>query len=264
MMFLGIRSIPLAKILVILLGLTTSLIGPAAIADEARIAVATNFTTTLNALKSQFETETGHTLIVITGSTGQLYAQITHGAPYDVFLSADEARPQLLLDEGLAIAGSGVTYASGNLVLWSANPGLINSDGLSALQAADFRTLAIANPALAPYGAAGLETLTHLDFLPEHQDKIVMGQNIAQTYALIATGNADLGLISRAQLLQTGKIENENTWTIPVSMHAPIRQNGVLLQRGSDNQAAIDFMTYLSTRSARNLISTFGYTFDDP
>lgn len=228
-------------------------------AEAARIAVATNFLATAEALARGFEAESGHQLSFTAGATGKLYAQITAGAPFDAFLAADQARPERLEIEGLAVRGSRFTYATGRLALWSAAPGRIGADGPDILAAGDFRALAIANPDLAPYGAAAREVLEGLGLWERLLPKVVMGQNIGQTLALVATGNAEIGIVALAALLTPGQALGGSLWEVPEALHSPIRQDAALLERGRENAAARDFLDYLRGPEARGLIASFGY-----
>lgn len=230
--------------------------GPAR-AGEALVAVAANFQTTLLTLKADFEVRTPHRLQVSTGSTGKLYAQIVNGAPYDVFLSADQDRPARLEAEGYGIVDSRFSYAFGQLVLWSpglAGAGADDLDGPAVLREAAFRRIAIANPDLAPYGRAAMETLTALGLAEALRPKIVMGENIGQAFALIATGNTELGFVGAGMVPGGGPV-----WRVPDSLYRPIRQDAVLLNHGKDNSAAQAFLAYLRGADARSLITAAGY-----
>jgi molybdate transport system substrate-binding protein len=240
-------------------GLIATLLPTGASAGEALVAVAANFTEVVGRLEADFERTTGHDLTVTTGSTGLLYAQIRSGAPYDVLLAADRLRPELLEKEGRAVAGSRFTYAVGRLTLWSAAPELVSTDGAETLRAGAFRKLAIANPDLAPYGVAARETLAALGLLETLGDRIVMGENIGQTHALVATGNAELGFVALSYVLSPGNRIPGSRWDVPQELHAPIRQDAVLLTRGAANAAARDFLEYLKRDEARAVIESFGY-----
>lgn len=222
-------------------------------AAEATIAVAANFTGPARALGDQFARATGHTAAFSFGATGQLYAQISQGAPFDVFLAADAARPVRAIEEGLAVPGSRFTYATGRLVLYSADP--VRVHGVETLRG-DFRRLAIANPATAPYGAAALEALDALGLRAAVAGKIVQGANIAQTYQFVATGNADFGFVALAQVIDRG---GGSRWLVPEGLHRPIAQDAVLLGHGADNPAARAFLDYLRGPQARATIEKFGY-----
>lgn len=231
---------------------------PAASAEQAYLAVATNFRHAAESLTEDFETTTGHTLTLTTGSTGKLYAQIVHGAPFDVFLAADTTRPQRLETTGQAVLGSRQTYAIGQLVLWSKTTPQQPLDGPAYLTTASFRNLAMANPALAPYGAAARQVLQNLGLQKSLQRKIVMGQNIGQAFALVATGNAELGFVALSNV-QARPHQQGAYWLVPQDLYTPIQQQGVLLTRAKNNKAAIAFMAYLRSPRAQNLIIDYGY-----
>lgn len=226
---------------------------------DALLAVAANFAEPIERLQAAFEPSSGHRLIVATGSTGKLYAQIKNGAPFDVLLAADQARPHLLAAEGLALPSTRFTYAIGRLTLWSPDPKRIGKDGVLALKAKNFRYLAIANPDLAPYGAASKQALQALRLWDTLQDRIVMAQNIGQTHALVATGNAELGLVALSHVLSLRNPAPGSRWDVPPDLHAPIRQDAVLLKRGASNPAARAFLEFLRHTAARKIIEEFGY-----
>lgn len=231
---------------------------PAA-AQDAVVAVAANFRETLGEVQNSFERETGYTLTVTTGSTGKLYAQIVHGAPYDMLLAADEKRPLLLEQNGLAAAGSRFTYAVGKLALWSPDPGRIGADGVTVLRRNDFRKLAIANPDLAPYGAAAMEVLDAIGAPSAIRTKIVMGENVGQTFALIASGNAELGFVALSYVMSQHNNAHGSRWDVPEALYSPIRQDAVLLNHGAGNPAASAFLDYLQGGEARAIIAKSGY-----
>ncbi len=229
-------------------------LSPAAARGEtATVAVAANFVATLERLAERFAADGEHDIRIVSGSTGKLYTQIVHGAPFDLFLAADAARPERLVAEG---RGTGrFTYAVGRLVLWSRN-GTAPEGGLAGMRAG---RLAIANPDLAPYGAAAMETLDHLGLTGEARPALVMGENVAQAIAMLATGNVDHGLVplsirTSGALMAAGTIE-----AIPAATHAPIRQDAVLLARGRENPAAVAFHAFLTSDAARALIVADGY-----
>lgn len=222
-------------------------------AQDAQIAVAANFTAAAKELGAAFAAETGREVGFSFGSTGQLYAQITQGAPFDAFLAADAARPALLLDEGLAVEGSGFTYAVGQLVLYSADPERVT--GPESFEG-DFERLAIAEPAAAPYGAAAVETIAALGQTDALAGKLVVGQNISQTFQFVATGNAELGFVA---LSQTIGREGGSRWVVGPELYTPITQDAVLLDPGNETAAA--FLDFLSTDAAREIITAYGYGF---
>ncbi|HEU4351066.1 MAG TPA: molybdate ABC transporter substrate-binding protein [Burkholderiales bacterium] len=229
-----------------------------AAAESVQVAVAANFAGTARMLAEQFAGQGGQRLELSSGSTGKFYAQIKNGAPFDVFLSADEATPLRLESEKLAIAGSRFTYAIGRLVLWSAQPGLVDERG-EVLRKGRFNRLAIANPKLAPYGAAAQETLEKLGLWGELRPKLVQGENIAQTFQFVSSGNAELGLVALSQIRDAGKPPSGSYWLVPAPLHAPLRQDAVLLARAERNPAAQAFLAYLRSGPARALIRAYGY-----
>lgn len=242
----------------LLYGLLLFAAGPAA-AEEATIAVAGNFSEVAERLEADFERESGHDLTFVVGSTGKLYAQIAHGAPFDAFLAADRARPERLEDEGLAVAGSRFTYATGRLTLWSREPGRVGGDGAATLRQGGFRLLAIANPALAPYGEAARQTLEGLGLRERLEGKIVMGETIGQAHALVASGNAELGFVALSYVLSPRNETEGSRWDVPADLHEPIRQDAVLLSRAARNPAARGFLHFLRGAAARAVIETYGY-----
>jgi molybdate transport system substrate-binding protein len=230
-----------------------------AMAGEATIAVAANFAGTLERLQKNFEAAEGHKLIVVSGATGKLTAQIIEGAPFDVFLSADDKATKKLLENGQALADTEFTYAIGTLVLFSADPQLIKGDGVTVLKAGNFTKLAIANPKLAPYGVAAVTAMRMLGVANALKDKIVMGENIAQAFQMVDTGNAQLGFVALSQVRGTPSGTKGSYWTVPQNLHEPVRQNAVLLTRAQDNDAAKAFLEFLQGAQARELIEAAGY-----
>lgn len=231
-------------------------------ADEALAAVATNFAEVIEALAPGFEAASGHRLRLASGSTGKLYAQIVNGAPFDIFLAADQRRPELLAASNGAVQGSRFTYAIGRLALWSPDADRISGDGANVLRRGDFRHLAIANPKLAPYGIAAKQTLEELDLWAALQEKIVQGENIGQAFALVATGNAEVGFVALSAVLSPRNRNTGSRWEVPTQMYRPIRQDAVLLAHGADNAAARAFLVYIKGDKARKVIAAFGYGAD--
>ena len=227
-------------------------------AEEAQIAVAANFNGPMKVIIEMFEAKTGHRVIASYGSTGKLYAQIKNGAPFGALLAADQARPLLLVDEGMAVPDSRFTYAVGSLVLWSADADAVE-DGPALLKAGSFKRLAIANPKLAPYGAASLQTLEHLGIMEAVEPKIVMGENIAQTYQFVDSGNAEIGFVALSQVMTDGAINKGSGWIVPENMHDPISQDAVVLQSGAGNPAISELFAFLRGGKARAVIHDFGY-----
>lgn len=229
-----------------------------ACAAEVRLAVATNFAEVIEKLRPAFEARTGHRLIVTTGSTGKLYAQVKSGAPLDVLLAADAQTPQRLVAEGEAVAASRFTYAVGRLALWSATPGRVGADGAATLRGLQYRHLVIANPELAPYGAAAREALRALGIWPALQGKLAYAQNIGHAFSMVASGNAELGLVALAALKgQAGA--GGSVWLVPANLHAPIRQGAVLLQRAAGHAGARELLDALRSPEGRALIEAYGY-----
>ena len=232
----------------------------AAFGDEVQVAVAANFTAPAKIIAADFEKQTGHKATLSFGGTGKFYAQIRNGAPFEVLLAADDETPAKLEKEGAAIPGTRFTYAIGRLVLWSAKPGYVDDKG-EVLKKGEFRHLAIANPKLAPYGAAAIESLTALKLIEAVQPKFVQGENIAQTQQFVATGNAELGFIALSQVMKDGKITEGSAWLVPATLHQPIRQDAIILQPGKGKPAAEAWLKYLKGESARAVIKSFGYEF---
>ncbi len=227
-------------------------------ATEVQVAVAANFTAPMKRIAEEFEKDTGHKAVLSYGATGRFYAQITSGAPFDVFLSADDETPARLEKEGVAVADTRFTYATGRLVLWSARPGLVD-DKAAVLLRNEFKYLAIAAPKLAPYGAAAMEILTKIGMLPLLQAKLVTGESIGQTYSMISSGNADLGFVAMSQVFEDGKLKSGSVWVVPVNLHSPLQQDAVLLKRGKNNPAAVQLLTFMKSGQARAIMNSFGY-----
>lgn len=247
--------LPARSLFTAMLALSLSVVGQAA---EVQVAVAANFIAPMKVLAADFEKETGHKAVLSSGATGKFYAQIESGAPFDVFLAADDETPARLGKEGAALAGSRFTYATGKLVLWSAQPELVDRNG-DVLGTGKFARLALAAPKLAPYGAAAVETLTRLDLLAALEPKFVQGESIGQTFSFISTGNAELGFVALSQVYEGGKIKSGSAWIVPAHLHSPLRQDAVILGRAKDNPAAAALMAFLKTDKARAVIRSFGY-----
>ncbi len=227
--------------------------------DTALIAVATNFAFVAGQLEADFEGRSGRRIDITTGATGKLYAQITNGAPFDALLAADIERPKMLAESGAGLAGTVFVYAQGRLALWSAAAGRIPANGEAYLRALDYRRLALANPDLAPYGLAARQVLQSLSVWHAVQPRIVTGENVGQAHAMVATGNADAGLVALADVLHLPVERRGSHWLVPEHLHEPIEQAAVLLRHGEDNAAARDFLDYLQTPAARTMIESFGY-----
>ncbi len=227
-------------------------------AAQVQVAVAANFTAPMQKIAAAFQHDTGHQAHLAFGASGKFYAQIRNGAPFQMLLSADDETPARLEKDGLGVPGSRFTYAVGRLALWSARPGYVDEKG-ETLKKGAFNKLALANPKLAPYGAAAVETLTRLGVLGAVQGKFVQGENIAQTYQFVSTGNAELGFVALSQVMKDGKVASGSAWIVPASLHAPIRQDAVILAGGKDNPAAIALAKYLKGDKARAVIKAYGY-----
>ena len=249
------RRSRLASVLLIVASLFQS---ANAIAGEVSLATAANFAGAARALAAEFEARYNHDVTVIVGSTGKLATQIAHGAPYDILLAADSQRPAWLEETGAAVAGSRFSYAGGRLVLWSPDANAPPIDGGALLREGAFRSVAIANPLLAPYGAAAIETISAVGASAIAETHLVRTENVGQAFALAATGNADFAFVAYSQLVEKGVPEG-SWWEPPSGTYAPIRQDAVLLERGADNDAAQAFLTYLQGSDARAIITQFGY-----
>ena len=221
-------------------------------------AVAANFTAPVQQIVELFQKETGHTVKLSFGSSGKFYSQIKEGAPFDVFLAADEKNPKLLEQEGLAVSDSRFVYALGKLVLWSATPGFVDDKG-AVLSKGSYNKIAYADPKLAPYGLAAQETLQKMSLWDKVQGKLVTGESITQTYQFAATGNADLAFIALAQVTKDGKVSEGSWWIVPADMYNPIKQSAVQLSAARDRAAAQAFMTFLKSEKAIAIIRSFGY-----
>ena len=230
-------------------------------AEQALVAVAANFSAPMQQIALAFQKDTGHQLRLSFGATGGIYAQIKNGGPFDVFLSADQLTPQKIEAEGLGVPQTRFTYATGQLVLWSKQDGLVDDKG-QVLRSKNIQRIALANPKLAPYGAAALEAMTQLGLLDELKPKLVQGDNIAQTYQFVSTQNAQLGFVALSQVFADGKITSGSGWVLPSSLYKPILQDAILLKNGKDNSAAKALMLYMKGDKAKEMIKRFGYLTD--
>ncbi len=228
-------------------------------ADEVQVAVAANFTGPMQVISALFEKDTGHKAVLSFGATGKFYAQITNGAPFEVLLSADDETPARLVKEGHGVNGSNFTYAIGKLVLWSANPKLVDAKG-EILKKGGFKHLALANPKTAPYGAAGMQTMTRLGVAETIKPLIVQGENISQTHQFISTGAAELGFVAYSQVIKNDQIGSGSGWIVPEKLYDPIRQDAVILAKGKDKAAAAALLNYLKGPKAIAVIKSFGYS----
>lgn len=226
-----------------------------ALADEAIVAVAANFTEPVKEISDIFQKKTGHTVTLSFGASGTFFTQIKNGAPFDVFLSADQERPAKAVEEGYAVQGSAFTYAVGALVLWSAKPNVVK--GPETLSESTISHISYCNPDAAPYGKAAVETMQALKLFNQLKPKLVEGQNISQAYQFVKTGNADIGFVALSQVINE---KGGSSWVIPQEDYAPIRQDGVLLNRGENNEAAKAFVEFLKGPDAVEIIKKYGYS----
>ena len=250
MMIRASRLAPTALIALFTLG--------SAQAAEVQVAVAANFTAPIQAIAADFEKDTGHKLVAAYGATGQFYTQIKNGAPFEVFLSADDTTPQKLESDGDTVKGSRFTYAVGTLALWSAKEGYVDAKG-AVLKKNEYQHLSIANPKAAPYGLAATQVLAKLGLTEQVKSKLVEGQNITQAYQFVSTGNAELGFVALSQIYKHGKVSSGSAWIVPGEMHDPIKQDAVILNKGKDNPAAKALVDYLKGPKAAAVIKSYGY-----
>ena len=233
-------------------------------AEEVTVAVAANFTAPMQKIAQAFEQDTGHKALLAFGATGKFYAQIKNGAPFAVLLSADDETPARLEKEGVAIAGTRFTYAIGRLALWSKNPLLVDDKGQVLLSNAtdknSFKKIAIADPKLAPYGAAAIEVLGRMDALAKLTPKLVQGDSIGQAFQFVMTENAELGFVALSQISIDGRITQGTAWVVPQNLYTPLKQEAVLLPLGKNNAAALALMKYMRTDRAQAIIRAYGYT----
>ncbi|WP_220807644.1 molybdate ABC transporter substrate-binding protein [Noviherbaspirillum aridicola] len=238
--------------------LTGLLLSTLAHADDVPVAVAANFAAPMQKIAAQFEKESGHKLVISTGASGKFYAQIRNGAPFEVFLSADDETPAKLEQEGYGQTGTRFTYAIGRLVLWSAKPDMVDARG-EVLARGDFTHLAIANPRVAPYGRAAMETLKNQNLAERLTPKLVQAESIAQAHQFVGSGNAQLGFVAMSQVFEDGRLKSGSAWVVPAQLHQPIRQDAVLLKKGEGKPAADALLRFLKSEPARRIIRQYGY-----
>jgi len=248
-------SRPARTLSLLLAGLLLSL---SAYAETVQVAVAANFTAPMQQIAADFEKDTGHKAVLSFGATGKFYAQITNGAPFEVFLAADDETPARLEKELLIAPHTRFTYAIGKLVLWSPQDGYVDTKG-EILKTGEFKHLSLANPKTAPYGTAAVETLKKLGAYEHVQTRIVQGENIAQAHQFVASGNAELGFVALSQVYKDGKITSGSAWIVPSNLYAPIRQDAAVLAKGLHNPAAKALVDYLKTDKAHAVIKSYGY-----
>jgi molybdate transport system substrate-binding protein len=247
----------LIRLLTAIALLTVSAIGQA---ETTIVAVAANFTKPMTEIADAFEKKTGHSANLSFGSSGKFVAQIENAAPFEVFLAADDKSTAKVLQDGFAVANTDFTYAIGKLVLWSATAGLVDDKG-EVLAKGGFKHIALADPKLAPYGAAAIELLKSKSLLDKLQPLIVQGENISQTYQFIETANAELGFVALSQVIdpEKGKIVKGSAWQVPDSLYPAIKQNAVLLKKGEGNPAAPALIEFLKSPEAKAIISKYSY-----
>ncbi|WP_108881190.1 molybdate ABC transporter substrate-binding protein [Anderseniella sp. Alg231-50] len=233
-------------------------------AGEVVVAVATNFLLPARDISAVFEEDTGHSVVLVAGATGKLATQILAGAPFDVFLAADQARPRLLIDKKAAVAGSRFTYATGTLVLWSRDRLPLTGTELGSLDVTGVSRIAMANPKLAPYGLAAEQALDRLDLLKTLAGRFVYGENIGQTFAMAASRNVTAGLIAKSQLASLPENQKGHWIDVPDTLHEPILQDGVLIMRAENNPVARSFMNFMKSDRVAGIISRFGYGVSRP
>jgi molybdate transport system substrate-binding protein len=227
-------------------------------AETVLVAVAANFTKPMNEIVAEFEKASGHNAKLAFGASGKFVAQIENGAPFEIFLSADDKNPIKLEQSGLAVKDSRFTYAIGKLALWSATENYVDSEG-KILQNGNFKHLALADPKLAPYGVAAIQVLNNLGLFEKLQNLIVQGENIAQTHEFISTGNAELGFVALSQIAENGEISIGSAWLVPENLYNPILQDAVLLKTGAENPAAAALLNFLKSAAAQTIIQKYGY-----
>ena len=237
--------------------LLSVLISTAAVADTLKVAVASNFADTLHQLADRFDAKTGNTVLVSSGSTGKLYTQIANGAPFDIFMAADEKRPDLLLKKGLADTSHASVYAQGKLVFVSNIPP--TGECRSVMSDARVKRLAIANPKTAPYGAAAQQVMQHLGIWDKVQSKLVQGENIAQTLQFVDSTSANAGFVAKSMLLADNKFKAACEWDIPGDLYNPINQKMVILSKSKDKAVVLAFWKYMQSPEAAVVIRDSGY-----
>ncbi len=243
------------KLIISLLG---TLLAAQVYAAEVKVAVAANFAKPLEEITVQFEKDTGHKVLATPGATGKFYAQIINGAPFEVLISADDETPRKLAREAKAISETQFTYAIGTLALWSPDTNLVDHGG-GVLKTDKFKFLAIANAKVAPYGQAAVQTMLKLGVLTKLEPRVVQGENIAQTYQFVTSGNAQLGFVALSQITENGKLKSGSAWNVPQEFHDQIKQDAILLNNGKDSMAAKALLEYLKSDKAKKIIASYGY-----
>lgn len=242
----------------LMLVIASTLFWVAAQAGEVTVAIAANFTAPMQKIAKAFEQDTGHKAQLAFGATGKFYAQIKNGAPFAVLLAADDETPARLEKEGLAVAGTRFTYATGRLALWSKQANVVDDKG-EVLRSSGFNKLAIADPKLAPYGIAAMDVIHKMGVQANVTQKLVQGESIGQTYQFVSTENAQLGFVALSQISIDGRITQGSAWVVPQHLHTPLKQEAVLLNAGKDNAAANALLKYLQGDTAKAIITRYGY-----
>lgn len=242
----------------LVLSLLGTLLAAQVHAAEVKVAVAANFAKTLEDITAQFEKDTGHKVLATPGATGKFYAQIVNGAPFEILISADDETPRKLAKEAKAITETQFTYAIGTLALWSPDANLVDQGG-GVLKTDKFKFLAIANAKVAPYGQAAVQTMLKLGLLTKLEPRVVQGENIAQTYQFVTSGNAQLGFVALSQITENGKVKSGSAWIVPQEFHDQIKQDAILLNNGKDSIAAKSLLDYLKSDKAKKIIASYGY-----
>jgi molybdate transport system substrate-binding protein len=247
----------------LMLAFASTLFAGVAQAGEVTVAVAANFTAPMQKIAQAFEQDTGHKALLAFGATGKFYAQIKNGAPFAVLLAADDETPTRLEKEGFTVAGTRFTYATGRLALWSKQLNLVDDKGevlrSPNLDKRGIHKIAMADPKLAPYGAAALEVIQKLGVQANVTPKLVQGESIGQTYQFVSTENAQLGFVALSQISFDGRITQGSAWVVPQDLHTPLKQDAVLLNAGKDNATAVALLKYLQSDSAKAIIRRYGY-----
>ena len=234
------------------------LLSSAMAAAEVKVAVAANFAAPMKDIAAAFEAQTGHKVALTPGATGKFYAQITNGAPFDLFVSGDDETPARLEKVGKTVPGTRFTYAIGRLVLWSPKESVV-AEGGEVLKSGNFRFLSIANPKVAPYGIAAMQTMQKMGVLTKIEPKLVQGENIAQAHQFVVTGNAELGFVALSQVWQNGKLTSGSGWVVPETFHEPLRQDAVLLDTGSRSEGARALLNFMKSDKAKEIMTAYGY-----
>ncbi len=242
----------------LVLSLLGTLLAAQVHAAEVKVAVAANFAKTLEDITAQFEKDTGHKVLATPGASGKFYAQIVNGAPFEILISADDETPRKLAKEAKAITETQFTYAVGTLALWSPDANLVDQGG-GVLKTDKFKFLAIANAKVAPYGQAAVQTMLKLGLLTKLEPRVVQGENIAQTYQFVTSGNAQLGFVALSQIIENGKVKSGSAWIVPQEFHDQIKQDAILLNNGKDSIAAKALLDYLKSDKAKKIIASYGY-----